>query len=205
MLFEPFLSGRTAALLRSFVEQGGKLVWMSIYPVLTPEGGPILDAFRALFGIQTVEEAIRPRVCKGKSVRFTGSFAGIADMPILNDYLVDFVYPFTPGPEAEVVAVLDGQPAAVRRRYPSGGEAVYAGFRLRDDQSGSLGRDVDTLFRVLQRVGAYREGSLEARSREPGAALLMQKFANGAVTAAPHYREVYEAWEGTFFLSLIHI
>ena len=199
VLFQPFLDPRTASMLRRFVEGGGKLLWMSIYPLLTPDGADASAAFRSLFGIRSIDNAYAPVKAKGKSVKFVGTFAGIADMPILNDYLVDYVYPFVPDEGTEVAAELDGAPAASVKRYPNGGLAVYAGFRVRDDQSCSLGKDVDTLYRILMKMGAYREGSLEARSREPGQRYITMLFPNGAISAAPHYREIYESWEGPFF------
>ena len=85
VLFQPFLDPRTASMLRRFVEGGGKLLWMSIYPLLTPDGADASAAFRSLFGIRSIDNAYAPVKAKGKSVKFVGTFAGIADMTILND------------------------------------------------------------------------------------------------------------------------
>ena len=70
---------------------------------------------------------------------------------------------------------------------------------MRDDQSASLGQDVDSLYRVLMAIGAYRPDSLEARGREPGSKYVYGTFADGSVAIAPHMRGIREAWEGPFF------
>jgi len=70
---------------------------------------------------------------------------------------------------------------------------------VRDDQSGSLGEDIDTLYRVLMKMEAYRPDSLEARGREPGSRYVYNTFADGSVAIAPHFRQIREAWEGPFF------
>lgn len=197
-LFEPFFTEKSMAILKEFVAKGGKVLWMSIYPVLSHSGKSVLEDFCKLFGVEKFEEASFAKKCPGEKVVFSGAFQDIAPMTITNDYLVDYVYPFVPA-DGEVVATIGGAPAAVCKRYPGGGMALYAGFRVRDDQSCSLGEDVDTLFQMLLHIDAYRPGSLEVRSRRTGEKLLMNRFPNGAVSAAPHYRTIQEGWGGSFF------
>ena len=198
-MFEPFLSRRSFELLERFVQAGGKVLWMSIPALMDEQGGDAAGRFARLFGLETVADACFGEYHKGEKLHFEGRLAGVADMTILNDYLVDAVYPCTPSAQGQAVASVGGKTVGVCRAYPGGGLAVYVGARLRDDQSCSLGEDVDTLFRVLCAMGAYRPGSLEVRSRETGARYVLNTFADGSIACAPHYREVYEAWEGKFF------
>jgi len=51
----------------------------------------------------------------------------------------------------------------------------------------------------LAKLGAYREGSLEAASREDGARYIMNFFPNNTVCIANHYRLIREKWYGSFF------
>ena len=199
VLFEPFLHEKTFALIEEFLAAGGRVLWMSIPALYDSVGADTAGRFKKIFGIRSIVPACAGEKHGGAGVQFTGSLAGVADMEIPTDFLVDFVYPCTPADGAETAAVLDGKTVAVCKKYAGGGQAVYAGFRVRDDQSGSLGKEVDTLFRVLCAMGAYRPGSLEVRSRAPGAKYMMHVFANGAVSVAPHFRQVYESWEGKYF------
>lgn len=198
-LFEPFLSKRSFDLIERFLAAGGRVLWMSVPALMDENGADTTERFKRLFGLGTLCDACFAEYHKGESVRFGGRLAALEPMPILNDYLVDAVYPCTPAAGSEAVAAVGGRTVAVCRSCEGGGLALYAGFRVRDDQSCSLGRDVDTLFRMLCAMDAYRPGSLEVRSRMPGARYLMNTFADGSISVVPHYREVYEAWEGKFF------
>ncbi len=199
VLFEPFLNEKTFALIEKFLAAGGKVLWNSIPALTDSTGADTAARFADIFGIGSITPACFGQKSKGQRVEFAGMLADIAPMDILTDFVVDAVYPCTPAADGTAVASVAGQTVAVAKRYPSGGIALYSGCRLRDDQSGSLGKDVDSLFRVLCAMGAYRPGSLEVRSRQSGADYVLTDFANGAVACAPHYREVYEAWEGKFF------
>jgi len=118
-------------------------------------------------------------------------------MEIRTGLLPDCVYPIEPG-AAQIVARLDGRPIGAAMRYGAGC-AVYLGFRPRDDQSRSMGADVHTLFDILRALGAYAPNSLEARSRPESAKYVMNRFPNGAVSVANHYRAFEERWYGSFF------
>lgn len=197
-LFEPFLQQKTFDLLEEFLQKGGRVLWMSAPALVDAEGNDTARRFGELFGLREVADICRARRCKNGRAVFTGALAGVPEMEILTDFVVDAVYPCEAA-DGEAVASVGGQTAGVLRRWPGGGLALYAGFRLRDDQSCSLGADVDTLFRVLCAIGAYRADSLEVKSRRTGAAYVYNRFADGSVACAPHYREIYEAWEGPFF------
>ena len=198
-LFEPFLDEKTFDLMERFLAAGGKILWMSIPALYDNTGADETSRFNKIFGIESIVAASAGEKHKGERVIFSGSFAHVKDMTIPTDFIVDFVYPCVAAEGAEVVAGLGGKTVAVSKKYDGGGQAVFAGFRLRDDQSQSLDVDVDTLFSVLLGMEAYRPGSLEVSSRLTGAKYLMNTFPNGSVAAAPHFREIYESWEGKFF------
>jgi hypothetical protein len=120
-------------------------------------------------------------------------------MEVLTDLLPDFMYPVVPGEGASVSATLEGRTVGTVKEYPSSGRAVYLGFRPRDDQSRSTGRDVATLFDILTRLGSYSEGGAEALSRPAGSRYIVNRFPNGAVSLANHMRTLREGWYGSFF------
>ena len=198
-LFEPFLDPATFELIEKFLALGGKVLWMSIPALFDAKGQDTAERFKKIFGLDMICAACEGEKHKDESVRFGGRLADVKDMPILTDFLVDMVYPCEPAEGATAVASVGGKNVAVCKEYENGGLALYAGLRLRDDQSGSLGEDVDTLFKVLCAMGAYRPGSLEVRSRMTGSSYVMNTFADGSFACAPHFREIYESWEGKFF------
>ncbi|MHB1151691.1 MAG: hypothetical protein ACYCWE_08535 [Eubacteriales bacterium] len=198
IMYAPFISEKTMALLENFVSNGGKLLWQATWPVMSDEGGCILERFKTLFGIDDITPSCRPHTAMGQSICFTGSFDGIAPMPVITDLLPDYIYPIEVS-DGEAAAYLGNKTVAAFKRYNNNGAALYCGFRPRDDQSVSLGYDIDTLFRLLERIGAYNENSLEVKSRPADAKYVMNSFPNGAVAVANHYRTFDEAWDGQFF------
>ncbi|MBQ2956375.1 MAG: hypothetical protein IJE08_07930 [Clostridia bacterium] len=199
VMFEPFLEDKTFALLEEYLAAGGKVVWMSMPALTNAAGEDASERFRNIFGLKEICSASEGEKRQGAKVSFTGKLAGIKEMTIPTDFIVDMVYPCVPDNGAESAAELDGKTVAVYKPYEKGGLAVYAGFRVRDDQSGSLGEDIDTLYRMLMKIEAYRPNSLEARGREPGSRYVYNTFADGSVAIAPHFRQIREAWEGPFY------
>ncbi len=198
-MFEPFLDDRTFDLIEKFLAAGGKVVWMSIPALTNAAGADVTERFKKIFGLKSIAAASEGKKCQGAEIAFTGRLSGIRPMPVPTDFVVDMVYPCLAEKGAEPAATLNDHCVGVCKPYANGGLAVYAGFRVRDDQSGSMGRDIDSLYRVLMAVGAYRPGSLEARGREPGSKYVYSTFADGSIAVAPHMRGIREAWEGPFF------
>ncbi|OQA37896.1 MAG: hypothetical protein BWY52_03322 [Chloroflexi bacterium ADurb.Bin325] len=140
----------------------------------------------------------------GRTVQFAGSLGAVAAMPILTDFPVDRVFPVTPLAGTEPVATLRTGGAArplvvgALRRYEGGGQAVYLGFRPRDDQAASTGAEVRTWFEILHALGAYAGAdnpSVVSRTTD----YLACAFPNGALGLCPHYRTHEESWPGGFF------
>jgi len=192
-----FVSEKTVRLFAQFVLGGGTIVWSGV-PALRGENGENMEGmFLDRFGLEAVQKVSVPMRAACCTVQFEGILKGVAPMEIRTDFLPDFVYPITPDC-ADVVARIDGIPVGTIVSHGVG-RAVYLGFRPRDDQSKSLGTDVSTMFDILTALDAYSPDSLEARSRPESARYIMNRFPNGAVCVANHYRTFEERWYGSFF------
>jgi hypothetical protein len=202
VLYSPLMSVDTLARLAEIVEAGGRVLWCAA----PAQGSAAAEAaWQHLFGIAGLDFAHAGVPAGGASVKFCGGLAALPPMDIPSDWLPDHTYPVIPG-RAAVVARVRERCVGTWRTTPAGGLAVYCGFRPRDDQSGSQGSDLRTLFDLLLAMGAYAPGSLEAASRPADAPYLMQRSPNGAVTMTAHLRWFDEGdharmedWYGTFF------
>lgn len=194
VFFSPLMSGKTLSLLRRYVQMGGKVIWCSM-PALQEETSGL---WREMFGIDAFRFPLMGVAAKQESVRFPG-LNTVADMQILTDLFPDHVYPVSPA-QAKVLATLGSETVGTVKTYPGGGQAVYLGFRPRDDQSCSTGEDISTLFDVLTQLGCYGEGSCEAASRPGGSPYLSQRFPNGSFSLCNHFRTFRELpWHGGFY------
>jgi hypothetical protein len=196
-LYQTFLSNETLSWLECFVKNGGKLLWMSAPPALDWNSGEsVAEGWQKLFGVRPLDELYRGVCAGGKSVRFDSAIA-TADMPIPTDMLPDYVYSF--GAEgAREIAWLDEKAVGFEKEYDGGGRAIYAAFRVRDDQSGSMGEDISTLFDLLCYMGAYDESGGEIISRPKESRYMVQRFPNGTVSMANHYRTFHEKWASLY-------
>jgi hypothetical protein len=200
MLYEPFPAPSLQALLREFVSEGGTVVWSGMAPQV-PDATEFLEE---VFGVRVLERGLFGRALPGRTVRFCGNLASVAPMSLLTDFVVDRVTSLALTPFSEAVAEVHpgGGQAALTvgsyRQYPGGGQAVYLGFRPRDDQSASTGEEVRTWFEIIAALGIHeREDDPTAVSRR--GPYLACTFPNGAVGLAPHYRTHVESWSGGFF------
>jgi hypothetical protein len=202
--FEPFPPRALLDLMRKMVESGGRVIWSGPPPVLTREGDAALSTWQALAGVTYSPDAEEGRAAPGREVRFEGALASVPSQVILTDFLVDHIYPVTPGEGAQTVARVKGAVVGTFRKVPGGGAFTFLGFRPRDDQSRSLGYEARTWFEVLQALGAY-----PGTGRFPGyvdntevisrtTPFLACRFPNGTTALAPHFRETEEDWPGGF-------
>jgi len=202
--FEPFPSKKLLAFLRDFAERGGRLIWAGPPPVLTAEGGNARAEWQKLFGVRYTPSATEGYAAPGKQVEFAGVLKHVSPQAILTDFLVDRVYPVTPAAGVQPAARVKQWVVGTHRKLGRSGTATFLGFRLRDDQSKSLGYDCRTLFDVLSALGAYPEtrafrgvnDNTEHLSRTGD--VLCCRFPNGALALAPHLREMEESWDGGF-------
>lgn len=199
VLFQPFIKPATMQMMKDFVNRGGRIVWSSIYPVQQESDDNILLLWKALFGVEALQPAYDGIDLEGKTVCFENLLKKVRPMEVLTGLLPDRVYPVQPALGAETAACSDNLVLGTAKKYNNGGLAVYLGFRLRDDQSCSTGRDVDTLFSVLKSTGCYRAEGAEVLSRPADSSYIVNTFENGSVSLANHYRTFSERWEGRFF------
>ena len=212
VLYEPFVDQRFLELLRAFVLKGGLLIWSSMPPMCNLSGGAVRERWMGeIFGLR-VEEMQDPLglALPSRQIIFGGALAGVSPMMILTDFVVDRVFTVEPLPETEPVAwVRTGGSARMRcvgtrRLYPGGGQAIYLGFRPRDDQAASTGVEARTWYEILEALGAYPASGLYADNDNPtfisrSGDYLACAFPNGAVAIAPHYRHHEESWPGGFY------
>lgn len=212
--YSPLMSVETLQLLKAYVEKGGKVVWCSAPAqeaevqdlALETEGQEAvpqaeihaLELWKELFGVQELAFGLEGECAGGQKVHF-GGMCTVKDMPILTDLFPDRIYPVVPG-EGKAIATLGEKILGTLKEYPGGGKAVYLGFRVRDDQSGSTGEDVDTLFSVLRELGCYEEKGCEISSRPAESRYIYNRFPNGSVTLCNHMRSLREqGWQRTFY------
>ena len=194
--FSPLMSAQTLSLLEQFIQQGGRVLWCSM-PALRNDDGAA-TAFRRLFGIGDYDFKMRGISTSGSIVHFDG-LKTVSDMPILTDLFPDYIYPVVPS-DAHPIAGVDNHIVGTCKTYPSGGKAVYLGFRVRDDQSCSTGEDISTLFTVLKELGAYEADGGEVTSRPADSRYLYHRFPNGTVSLCNHFRTFKEKdWPFGFF------
>jgi hypothetical protein len=198
-LFEPFPSTKLLAFMREFVAGGGRLVWSGPPPLVTYEGQSAREAWEDLFGVDYAPRAGDGWAVPGRRVEFAGALSAVAPQVVLTDFLVDRIYPVEPRPGTDVLARVQQRIVGAKR-----GNAVFLGFRPRDDQSRSLGYDVATWFEVLDALGAYAPtGKFASVNDNPDhlsrtGTVLACRFPNGAVAVAPHLRETEEGGAGGF-------
>ncbi len=197
VFFSPFIQKETMTLIEEFVKNGGKVLWMAIPPVMELPTEEQPEKWYSLFGIRAVENAYEAGSAAGKEIVFAQK-TGISDMPILTDMLPDAIYPVV-CEDAEELAFLDGKAVASIKKYENGGCTVYAGFRVRDDQSQSTGKDISTLFDLLVYMEGYDPEGAEIKSRPKDSRYIYNRFQNGAVSVANHYRTFYEHWDSLFY------
>lgn len=194
--FSPLMSVDALELIKEYVCQGGKVIWCSAPALQEAKGASAL--FREIFGIHSFGFDKFGAPAKGERIRFDG-FRTVRDMPILSGLFPDCVYPVIPE-DGIASARLGDRVVGTVKEYPGGGKAVYLGFRVRDDQSGSTGEDVDTLFSLLRELGCYDEHGCEIFSRPAVSRYIFNRFPNGTVSVANHFRTFREQnWPRGFY------
>ena len=199
VLYEPFPSLELLNLLREFVARGGVLIWSGIPPLINRA------EFSQLLGVDFVQTPDPLGLAlPARQVTFAGGLNRVAPMSILTDFVVDRVFPLRPQEGVETSAWLrpggSTRPLCVGtcKIYPSGGQALTFGFRLRDDQAASTGSEARAWFEVLQAVGTYpgQDNPTVISRQTPYVA---GAFPNGALALAPHFCQHEENWPGGFF------
>jgi hypothetical protein len=197
--FEPFPSPKLLEMMKTMVEQGGRVVWSGPVPVLTDEGTDALTAWTSLFGANYRPLPNEGIPVPGQQIRFDGTLKNVPPQIVLTHFLVDHVYPVGNASDTEIVARLGRHIIGTHRKLPHGGSATFLGFRPLDNQSASLGYDARTWFDILNTIGAYppsrgsaANDNTEFLSRTGD--YIVCRFPNGAITLANHLKSTEEHW-----------
>ncbi|HWK56491.1 MAG TPA: hypothetical protein VNQ80_04090 [Parapedobacter sp.] len=202
-VFEPLPEAGLLDMMGQFVENGGKLIWCSMPPLIDSKGINCTEKWQSLFGVHYETDEYFGEIASGKKVEFEHSFSTVPSQLILTDFLVDRIYPVTPSsPAIEVVAKVEDGVVGTKLKKGKG-TAYYLGFRPRDDQSASLGYEARTLFEILDAANAYPSTGKFAENDNPTYVsrttdFFATKFPNGTTAIVKHYRTHRENWEGGF-------
>ena len=202
--FEPFPTKKMMAMIKTFAETGGKVIWSGPVPVLSREGEPILEEWETIFGVDYTPARNEGVIAVGKKVQFSGILEKVEPQIIMTHFLMDHIYPVTPKEGTQPVANVQNQVVGAYKKLDKGGSATFLGFRPRDDQAQSLGYEIRTMFDILSSLGAYPStgkfsgcnDNTEYISRTTD--LLTCRFPNGTIAIAPHLKTVEENWPGGF-------
>lgn len=204
VLFEPLPPVELLPFMENFVEAGGKLIWSGPPPRLDFTGQSVLARWQKLLGVKSVAFGVEGHAAPGRQIHFTGALKDVPPQIVLTDFLVDLVYPVDPEANVETVAQVNKQVLGVHRRTDKGGSATFLGFRPRDDQAASLGKEVRTWFEILLALGAYPRSRPDATANDNPSIVsrttpyVACKFPNSTTTVALHYRSHEESWPGGF-------
>ncbi|MCX8064230.1 MAG: hypothetical protein N3G21_03575 [Candidatus Hydrogenedentes bacterium] len=204
-LFEPFPPSGLLENLKSFVSSGGNLIWIGTPSYFDLEGNKVIDNWNEMFGIKVELNQSLGCSASGKEVEFINTLSHIPPMPILTNFIVDYIYPLTPQSNTLPIAKCKGNIVGSEKIYnEKGGKAVYLGFRPRDNQSGSLGKETKWLFDILCTYNSYSpSGKFPEYNDNPEylsrtSQYIFTRFPNGAIGVAPHLKDLEENWEGGF-------
>ncbi len=202
-VFEPLPADGLLKMMSSFAEKGGKVIWCGPPPLLNGNGKNCSDEWEKIWGVNYAFDQYMGEIAAGRKITFMNSFAPVAEQTILTDFLVDRIYPVTPGKNCEILAK-SGEKVMGTAITKGKGMAYYFGFRPRDDQSASLGYETRTLFEILSISGAYpSSGKFPQVNDNPTfisrtTDYLATRFPNGSNMIVRHYRTHAENWDGGF-------
>ncbi|MBR5626088.1 MAG: hypothetical protein IKW74_00530, partial [Thermoguttaceae bacterium] len=198
-LFEPFPPLALFDFLENFIAKGGKVVWSGPPSQISLEGNFVFDRWKKLFGITDVQLNLTGLAVPGQRIEFAGTFAGMENQTVLTDFMIDHIYPFTATDGVETVATCSGQLVGAKN-----GNAIYLGFRPRDDQAASLGYESKTWYDALLRIGSYPSSGKNGEINDNPTVIsrttpyLATRFPNGTVVLVTHYSRHKESWSGGF-------
>ena len=201
-IFEPLPEKGLLDMMERFVENGGKVLWMSAPPLLDSEGKDCTAQWQRMFGVRYQHDRFMGEIAAGRKISFYHQFAAVPQQTILTDFLVDRIYPVELS-GGQIIAKCDDK--IVGAMTPKGkGVYYYFGFRPRDDQSQSLGYETRTMFELLHVAGAYpATGRFSGINDNPSyisrtSDYFVTTFPNTATMIVRHYRTHPESWEGGF-------
>ncbi|MBR5627472.1 MAG: hypothetical protein IKW74_07635, partial [Thermoguttaceae bacterium] len=198
-LFEPFPPEALLEFLETFIAKGGTVIWSGPPTQLSFEGHFVFDRWKKMFGITDTHIGLNGQTVPGRRIMFAGLFDGMEQQEVLTDFLVDRVYPIEVAEGVEKLAFCEDWLVGSKK-----GNAVYLGFRPRDDQSASLGYETRTWYEALLRLGAYPPSGKNGDINDNPTVIsrttpyLATQFPNGTVALVRHYSSHQESWTGGF-------
>ena len=211
VLYEPFPSEELLKLLKAFVQAGGTAIWSSTPPMQARVGE--LDCRQWMAEIFGAELLPTPDplglALPGRQVVFEGKLAAVPMQSVLTDFVTDRFFPVRPSAGSACVARVatggpEGQHCVGTWKSHGTGQAIYLGFRPRDDQAATTGVEMRTWFEVLYALGCYPSSGAFADQDNPTVIsrttpYLATRFPNGALAISPHYCRHVENWPGGFY------
>ncbi len=202
-LFENLPQPGLLEMMDKLALNGGNVIWSGPPPLIDAAGEDCTARWQKLFGVNYQPSIFQGEIAAGKTVTFHNRFSSIPPQTILTDFIVDRIYPVEGNTGSEIIAKVEEQVVGASRKHGKG-STCYLGFRPRDDQSASLGREQRTWFEVLNWLGAYAptgkftdvNDNTEYLSRTTD--YLCTRFPNGTTIIARHYRNHQESWPGGF-------
>jgi hypothetical protein len=201
-MFELFPEKGLLDMMERFVENGGRVVWFSVPPMLDSAGEDCTAQWRRMFGLHYQHDRFMGEIAAGREITFCNQFANVPTQTILTDFLVDRIYPVEVS-GGQAVAKCGDKIVGVTNAKGKGA-FYYFGFRPRDDQSQSLGYETRTMFEILNATGAYpATGRFAGINDNPSyvsrtSDYFVTAFPNTATMIVRHYRTHPESWEGGF-------
>jgi hypothetical protein len=201
--FEILPRPRLLKMMRELAEKGGTVIWSGAPPLINADGQNCESEWQDIFGVKYKQALFQGKMAGGKTVVFQNSLTKVPQQVILTDFIMDRIYPVKIGSDCEVIAMADKDTVGSLRRVGKG-TVCYLGFRPRDDQAASLGREQRVWFEILNTLGAYPASGHFAGINDNTEYLsrttdyLCTRFPNGATIIARHYRRHPESWPGGF-------
>jgi len=202
-LFEPTPPEGFIDKITNFVASGGNLIWIGTPPIYDFAGNNILDKWENLMGIKILPSRFYGFSAVGMDIDFKEQLDHLSPMTVLTDFPIDFIYPIQSFENSTPIAICKNHVIGTHRQVNKG-KAVYLGFRPRDNQSASHGKETRWLFEILSAMNAYPpSGVFENYNDNPdflsrNNPYMFTRFPNGTIAVAPHYKDIEECWEGGF-------
>ena len=123
--------------------------------------------------------------------------------------MVDRIYPVKLNEGSKTAAIIENKVVGAIKKFGKG-VTCYLGFRPRDDQSASLGREQRTWFELLSALSVYPPTGSFANTNDNTefvsrtSEYLTTRFPNGTTIVASHYRNHPESWPGGYARDKAH-
>jgi hypothetical protein len=201
-LFDIVPDNEILRMMNDLSNNGGKVVWFGMPPMLTSDGADCQKQWEQLFGVNYNHKTYFGDISCGKKIIFSNMLKDIPEQLILTQLMVDRTFSVQIiNNNIEKTAYMNNELVGTKNKNGKG-DVYYFGFRPRDDQSASLGYETRTLFEILNTIGAYHSsGKFAGMNDNPDVIsrttrYLTTSFPNGNIVITPHYRNHAETWDG---------